>query len=1156
MPKSACPSPNELSAYLLGTLPAPEAERVFEHLEQCPECEVTLDGLETAGREDTLLDHLRRPPAEDPFGAEPECRSALARAEGLVDPDSGRSAAVSGAEPPAVGALGEYQLLEKLGEGGMGTVYKALHTKLDRVVALKLLPHDRVDDARRLARFDREMKAVGRLNHPNIVQAYDAREIEGTTVLVMEYVDGLDLSELVRLHGPLPIADACEVIRRAALGLQYAHEQGLVHRDVKPSNLMLTSEGRVKILDLGLALLRSTGPQGEEVTNTGQTVGTADYIAPEQVNDSHLVDVRADVYSLGCTLYKLLSGQAPFAGPDYQGAFRKMMAHVREAVPSIKHRREEIPDRLITVLDRMLAKNPDDRFATPGEVAAALDRFARGSDLAGLSKVPALSPPIAPRAAAAPRPAVAGARAARRWKPWTLAAALMLSLALVAVALQIVITIHRGDKKHSFPLRPGDRVEITAAEKEETAGARSRVDAGRLTKDPSLHAPPPAVAPFGVRAAQRHQQAWAEYLDKPVEMVNSVEMKMVLIPRGEFEMGLSIEQSKELLAEARPHDMPPFFARDVTREVPKFRVEITRPIYFGKHEVTIGQFRQFVDATGYVTDAERTGRKGDGSDRSAEGEWGDWNLWRDSLPLVADRDRHPVVFVTWNDALAFCRWLSEQEGQTYRLPTNAEWEYACRAGTTTPWHCGEDPHQLRHVANVGDASTTKTRPNDPFHQRLAPWDDGYPVTAPVGSFEPNGFGLCDMHGNVAEFCGNELQQHLRGAGWGRYWPLELSSAHRGGPQAPGARWCDGGFRVVYDPLPSTRTSPAAAPLDAKRARDRQRAWAEDLGVPVETTNTKGIRLALVPPGGFDMGATQAEIRKTVAELEEGPGDKWYLEHVEQEGPQHPVEITTAFYMGMHEVTTGQFRAFVEATGYRTDAEKNRRGGSNFNVQTMKWEYDPDLNWDHTGFPADDSRPVVLVSWNDAVAFCEWLSKVEGKTYRLPTEAEWEYAARAGSTTRYHFGDQHGDLDAYAWYGLNSRGKPHPVGHKKANPWRLYDVHGNVAEWCQDGFDPDYFGSSPSADPAGPASAEHRVRRGASWTGGGLFHRSASRDHADPSAASTTTGFRVVYDPFRDPPSPEADAQPDQHATAELEVSPTEAEAGQGQTPINSEGERK
>ena len=149
--------------------------------------------------------------------------------------------------------LGEYQLLEELGRGGMGRVYKALHTKLDRVVAVKVLPRGRVGDQKAIARFEREMKAVGRLAHPNIVQAYDAREIDGTPVLIMEFVDGLDLAEIVRRVGPLPVADACELVRQTALALQCAHEHGLVHRDIKPSNIMLARSGEVKLLDLGLA---------------------------------------------------------------------------------------------------------------------------------------------------------------------------------------------------------------------------------------------------------------------------------------------------------------------------------------------------------------------------------------------------------------------------------------------------------------------------------------------------------------------------------------------------------------------------------------------------------------------------------------------------------------------------------------------------------------------------------------------------------------------------------------------------------------------------------------------------------------------------------------------------------------------------------------
>lgn len=242
MPKSACPSADGLSAYLLGTLPKEAADRVSEHLERCPDCEVTIADLETAVKEDTLLSQLRRRPPMDPYEADPQCRAAVARAEGLVDltvAGTDGPADLPGTQAAIGGTLGDYQLLEKLGEGGMGTIYKALHTRLDRVVAVKLLPSDRTSDGRRLARFEREMKAVGRLNHPNIVQAYHAREIQRTMVLAMEYVDGLDLSKIVSLCGPLTIADACELARQTALGLEYAHQQGLVHRDIKPSNPML-----------------------------------------------------------------------------------------------------------------------------------------------------------------------------------------------------------------------------------------------------------------------------------------------------------------------------------------------------------------------------------------------------------------------------------------------------------------------------------------------------------------------------------------------------------------------------------------------------------------------------------------------------------------------------------------------------------------------------------------------------------------------------------------------------------------------------------------------------------------------------------------------------------------------------------------------------
>ncbi len=278
-----------------------------------------------------------------------------------------------------IGRIREYDLLEQIGQGGMGTVYKASHTMLDRIVAVKLLPSERMNDAESVSRFRREMKAVGKLQHPNIVQAFDAGEVRGVHYLVMEYVEGLDVAALQEQHGRLPIADACEIIRQAALGLQHAHEHGMVHRDIKPSNLLLcrrmdahvrppssetpvksgSDEGvqaTLKILDLGLALLGDADRAvSRNLTSTGQIMGTLDYMAPEQADDTHAVSIRADIYSLGCTLYALLAGEPPFGGERYTTPVRKLAAHMQKPVPRIRDRRDDVPVELVTIL---MVKSP------------------------------------------------------------------------------------------------------------------------------------------------------------------------------------------------------------------------------------------------------------------------------------------------------------------------------------------------------------------------------------------------------------------------------------------------------------------------------------------------------------------------------------------------------------------------------------------------------------------------------------------------------------------------------------------------------------------------------------------------------------------------------------------------------------------------------
>ncbi len=290
-------------------------------------------------------------------------------------------------------SLGSYILLDRLGHGATGEVFRARHRTMNRVVALKVLRKELHADRDVMARFSREIEVASQLTHPNIVHALDAGPIGNHLVLALEYVEGVDLSRLVKESGPLAVDQACDYARQAALGLQHAHECGLIHRDVKPSNLLVARSaktnswsddseagprtrgyGVVKLLDLGLARL-SEPPAASATRNltvlagNSMLMGTPDYMAPEQALDFHGADVRSDVYSLGCTLYFLLAGEPPFAGTPLA---QKLMKHQQaEAAPLSKHRRD-VPKGLQPILDKMLAKEPARRYQTPGEAAADL----------------------------------------------------------------------------------------------------------------------------------------------------------------------------------------------------------------------------------------------------------------------------------------------------------------------------------------------------------------------------------------------------------------------------------------------------------------------------------------------------------------------------------------------------------------------------------------------------------------------------------------------------------------------------------------------------------------------------------------------------------------------------------------------------------------
>jgi len=646
--------------------------------------------------------------------------------------------------------------------------------------------------------------------------------------------------------------------------------------------------------------------------------------------------------------------------------------------------------------------------------------------------------------------------------------------------------------------------------------------------------PPLAIAPFDARQAEQHRLAWAEHRGIPQQITNSIGMRLILIPPGEFLMGSPEE-------EAGRND-----------DEYQHSVRITKPFYLGVYEVAQGEY-------------ERVMGENPSEFSSVSGE---------------DTRRFPVEMVSWEDAVGFCRKLSEmpeenRTGRVYRLPTEAEWEYACRAGTITAFHCGD--------------SLASTQAN--FHGNLR-------HSTTVGSYEPNAWGLYNMHGNVSEWCrdwygvkyfadspiddptgptSGTRSRVFRGGCWGidagncrsanrsrfslssrfgilgfraalvptddtklteaatadekpqstpltyapeRYvpqaekQPSDADETSRSTPPADGpkpyrpqakkqASMAD--ERPQSTPLmdapipnvaeatePETQTPPlAVAPFTEAESKQHQQRWASFLQSSVEETNSIGMQLVLIPPGEFQMGSSANEVDRSAGEDQ-----------------QHQVRITKPFYLGMYEVTQEEYKRVM---------------GSNPSS--------------FSAVPGQDTSrfPVETISWRHATEFCRRLSRIReeyqaGRDYRLPTEAEWEYACRAGTTAPFHFSE------LTERYGVRGRSQRYPisglaeryfnclsrsrsrnvlrrtttVGSYQPSPFGLYDMHGNVCEWCQDWYATGYYRNSPVDDPTGPTSGgSERVVRGGSWQSDASSCRSASRDKILPSRRDNYLGFRVA-----------------------------------------------
>ncbi len=658
-------------------------------------------------------------------------------------------------------------------------------------------------------------------------------------------------------------------------------------------------------------------------------------------------------------------------------------------------------------------------------------------------------------------------------------------------------------------------------------------------------------------------------------VVNSIGMKMLVLPGGTFTMGSSEAEFRRVRIDWNVEE------EIVRPETPAHSVVISKPFLMGKYLVTVGDFKKFVEETGYKTVAEKQGWAWIYDDNKKHWEKRPGVSWRD--PGGKTGDDYPVTVVCHADAEAFCNWLSKRDGRKYELPTEAQWEFAARGGLDQKRYPWGDEYPDGRKLNMADRKSPV-----PWADRTV--DDGSEGPSPVGSYAPNAFGLYDIVGNVWHLCSDyydprfytntetktltdpqgprtSKKRAVRGGNWAFGAGVARNAFRFGIEPNLSTDLC--GFRVVAqarsDEVPLTNpTTPLTIQqvleggsfpavlgeikklvsegrrLQARRVveslRDAELIAAmgdySDFGADVldaiidltednsqpSFTNSLGMKMRRIPAGAFVMGSSEADIAWAMTTLAQN-----LPLSLENEYPFHKVRISRPFFISETEVTVEQFKKFVQATGYVTDAEE-AGGGQVFNTRANRFEQKEGSSWKNPGWTPSGNEPVTMVSWFDAQAFVEWLSAKDKMPYKLPTEAQWEYAARGGlpmpqfpwgdsvpdglranyadKSTDFEWRDRDAD-DGYKYVA--------PVGSYEANKFGLQDMAGNVTEWVRDYYSEDYYRYTPEVDPEGPGHGENRVTKGGDWTTGAASLRCAFRGWSRPDLAFNNTGFRVIVE---------------------------------------------
>ncbi len=648
--------------------------------------------------------------------------------------------------------FGRYRILGPLGEGGMGAVFLAEDTRLRRVVALKI-PHFGPDETPSvIERFYREARMAAQITHPHLCPVYDVDCIDGTHCLTMGYIEGTPMSKTINPVQPWPPVRAVEVVRQLALALQLLHDRGIIHRDLKPANVILQPDNTPVLVDFGLA--RPFQSDSQQLTTQQGPMGTPNYMAPEQVlGDTAAIGPATDIYALGVILYHLLTGRLPFLAETFA---QLGMQIINAPVVPPSQRRADLDPELDQICLSALAKNPTDRPASMKAFAEILRCYLDKKPVhiddktvvlprASSTAVPVVphpasttdlptAPSFVPGAPLGTTPPGAPTTSYPAQAPRASASSLATPRSHAGTSPIVMPTPTR---EHQFrDTAPASSLSVPPPSPPSPPSQRWGILLGMMVaaaipilgvvwlamQNQGAPTPTDTTNHAGSTGVEGGPQGPTGATEHPLPEIN---LPMIKIPRGTFTMGSPPEEEGRG-ADERQHE-----------------VTFSSDFYLSAHEITIGQFRQFVKERNYTPEGGMTNDHGEVVPPGARK-----YPW-ENVPWKQTDDR-PVVHITYNDAAAFCLWLTTRKGISYRLPTEAEWEYACRATSTTAYSTGATVQSLDGFANVADRALERLDLLQGF--KFAPFDDGQAYTAPVRSYRPNAFGISDMHGNVAEWC--------------------------------------------------------------------------------------------------------------------------------------------------------------------------------------------------------------------------------------------------------------------------------------------------------------------------------------------------------------------------------------------------------------------